>query len=234
MKILIMVLSYDQIPFDTLMRSQIESWDNIPEENINTLFYYGSPHPEIHHKVIRQHHKSASHVLLVPARDDYYYMAGKFQMALGYVRDWDYDIIFRTNSSSLVNKKQLVKFAQTLPKEKLYAGWTMKDTNHDGGDCVSGAGIFLSRDTAEILMNEIDPNVEMEEDVYCGRILRSHGIKAIDDRSRLDWVGGLQQNITIGKELNPYHIRFKTNNRFKDAENMREVNEKIIRIQCSN
>jgi hypothetical protein len=205
------------------MRAQQGAWGSIGEPDVKTLYYYGGDEHSIHHKIIQQSHKSSSHEVQFPCTDSYYYMAYKFKMALEYVRDWDYDLIFRTNSSSYVNKRSLKKFAETLPVEKLYAGWTFTDSNDFGGMCVSGAGIWLSRGTAEILRNEIDPTFEMEEDVYCGRLLRKHGIVAIDDRSRIDWPQHAYKNIQSA-----YHIRFKTENRIQDAKNMIEVHQKII------
>lgn len=227
MRILIMVLSYNTPPYDELMRAQQETWGAVGEYDVKTLYYYGGPKESIHHKVVQENHKTVSHEIQFPCADSYYYMAEKFKMALDYVKDWDYEIIFRTNSSSYVNKRQLQRFAATFPKEKLYAGWTIVDSEDHGGLAVSGAGIFLSRDTAEILRENIDPTFEMEEDIYCGRILRKHGITAIDDRGRFDFVGGLQNWLVISA-THPYHIRFKTDNRIEDANNMRKVHEHIM------
>lgn len=222
MKILILVLSYNQSPYDLLMRSQQQTWDSVVKQDVDTVYYYGGC-DRLNFKMTQQHHKTTSHELQLPCTDQYYYMAHKFKLALTHLKDFDYDIIFRTNSSSYINKENLQKIALTFPLEKLYAGWTFTDSNDFGGMCVSGAGIWLSRDTAEILMNEIDPSFEMEEDVYCGRILRKHGIVAIDDRSRVDWPQQNWKNIT-----NAYHIRFKTDDRAQDAKNMIEVHQKII------
>lgn len=225
MKILIAVLSYDNPPFSNLMISQKNSWDSIGVENVHTLYYYGWDKNYNKHELVRQHHKSASHDLKLAFTDNYYLMAGKLKFALRWALTQEWDIMFRTNSSSYVNKKNLLKFAADLPKEKLYAGWTMQDTNHDGGDCVSGAGIFLSRDCCEILLKEIDSDYEIEEDVYIGRLLRPHGIKAIDDRSRIEFHQWLT-NIDMLKQA--YHIRFKTGDRFRDAANMIVAHQKII------
>ena len=42
MKILILVLSCLDKPFDLLMKRQQETWDSIPNENIKTIYYYGN------------------------------------------------------------------------------------------------------------------------------------------------------------------------------------------------
>lgn len=213
MKILILVLSFNEEPFSTLMRTQQNSWDAIEVEGVDTVYYYGGG------KGWNGKEFSAK------SDDKYYYMHDKLKQCLqGIMCLTEWDLIFRTNSSSYVNKKELVEFAKTLPTEKVYAGWTFKDTEDFGGDCVSGAGIFLSRDTAKILMEEIDPNFEQEEDVYCGRILRRHGITAIDDKSRID--------VDVDNDyipLDKYHYRFKHGgDRLIDAHNMILLHNRII------
>lgn len=222
-RILIMVLSYDESPYKELMQAQQASWDSVEVEGIDTIYYHGS---------LAAGDKVTCSVLIKNAiwsrevqfkcTDAYYLMSKKLKKCLEYVKDWDYDYIFRTNSSSYICKQKLKEFAETLPKEKLYAGWTFTDSEDFGGKCASGAGFWLSRDTAEILRNEIDPDFEMEEDVYCGRILRKHGIVAIDDRSRFD-VGP----VVSGVPTDRYHYRFKNKNRLMDAENMKVLHKLI-------
>lgn len=222
MKILILVLTYNEHPYDELLKAQKETWDSIEEPDISTIYYTGGLNQYGATWIPRQQ-ANKSILLETSGSDKYYYMASKFKVALEFAKDLDYDFIFRTNSSSYVNKQRLKDFVETLPKEKLYAGWTFVDSEDFGGLCVSGAGIFLSRDTAEILREHIDPNFEQEEDVYCGRILRKHGIVAIDDKSRVD-VSIVNYETPTGA----YHYRFKTNDRLKDANNMKELHKRII------
>jgi hypothetical protein len=230
-RILIMVLSYNESPYKELMEAQQNTFDSVSVEGVDTLYYHGIGQGEMppEHRgrgyINKPIHQKYSNVLLCACTDSYYFMSEKFKLALEYARFGDYDYIFRTNSSSYINKQRLKEFAETLPKEKLYAGWTFTDSEDFGGACVSGAGIWLSRDTAEILRKEIDPEFEMEEDVYCGRILRKHGIKAIDDKSRIDNICGLQ--LLLAPTLQEYHLRFKTEDRYKDAENMRMIHKHI-------
>lgn len=230
MKILILVLSYNEGAFAQLMRTQQNTFDDIEIESTQTVYYHGGLMEQGDIKFSVRHsnpHRSWERVEF-DITDKYYYMAGKFKQALKYTNNWGYDYIFRTNSSSYINKKLLVEFAKTLPTEKLYAGWTFKDSEDFGGDCVSGAGIWLSRDTAEILMNEIDPNKELEEDVYIGRILRKHGITAIDDKSRFD----VPMHFGI-VPFDRYHYRFKSGpaNRIADIGNMKKLHHLLMSNQ---
>jgi hypothetical protein len=228
MKILILILSFNEDPFSTLMRIQQETFDSVEVEGVRTVYYHGGSYPQgdLLKFAVSHHNKPHNSWERVEfdITDKYYYMAGKFREALKYTQDWDYDVIFRSNSSSYIQKSALVEFAKTLPTEKLYAGWTFKDSEDFGGDCVSGAGIFLSRDTAKILMEQIDPAVEREEDVEVGRILRRNGITAIDDKSRFDI-----NNIHDFIPLDRYHYRCKAGgDRLIDCHNMIQLHKKII------
>lgn len=215
-KILIMVLSYDEQPYRGLMDAQQQTWAHA--DGATVVFYFGGERHAQYWQVTRQ---GLVTMLRVNASDEYYKMHWKFKMALDYCWFEDWDVIFRTNSSSYVNKKKLAEVIVKMPAEKLYAGKTMQDTNHDGGDCVSGAGIILSRDCAAILRNELKPEEGCEEDVMIGRILRSHGITAIQEDSRVDYPAEKR------KMAKTYHIRFKTEDRKRDAHDMVQIHNKI-------
>ncbi len=214
-KILILVLSYNEPPYSNLMDAQMNSWDATNVDDVKTIYYHGGNENAFFMDVAWRERA------MFHCTDSYYYMSEKFKMALDHVKEWDYDIIFRTNSSSYVSKQRLKEFAEKLPKEGLYAGWEIE--GNAGYNIISGAGIFLSRDTAEILRKGIDPEFEREEDVYCGQILSEHGIKIIDDKSRFD-VFAINNNIPLDK----YHYRFKTADRLTDASNMKLLHKKII------
>lgn len=222
MRILILVLSYNASPFDVLMRTQQSTFDSVDVDGVETIYYYGGGNdkPDVH---IARDVYPYSTILQFPCTDEYYLMAAKLKYCLQVINLDQYQYIFRTNSSSYISKPALIEFSKTLPTDKLYAGWSFIDSEDFGGGCISGAGIWLTPDTAKILMDEIDPEKLIEEDVYCGRILRKHGITAIDDKSRYD-----VQNIHDFIPLDLYHYRCKTGNRTVDAHNMVMLHKKII------
>lgn len=197
------------------MRTQQETFDSIEVEGVRTVYYYGGDKGWINEKEFSG-----------MGNDSYYYMHDKFLDCLKNIDLSDVDFVFRTNSSSYVQKLRLIEFAKTLPAEKLYAGWEIK--TNENFNIISGAGIFMSTDVIKILINNISPEFEKEEDYYIGSILNEQGIQTIDDKSRIDYTGGLQQQLVIAS-LQPYHIRFKTDNRLHDAENMRVIH----RLLCS-
>jgi hypothetical protein len=60
------------------------------------------------------------------------------------LQEFEFDYLFRTNTSSLVNPKNLISYLGGMQKMGLYAGYKM--TTEAGEDFASGAGILLSRD----------------------------------------------------------------------------------------
>lgn len=210
-KILVLVLTYTEEPYRSLMNAQRGTWDS-RYDNVKTIYYHGGG--ENFFELHRDETWPWRERVEFSASDDYYEMHWKFKLALDIALAQEWDILFRTNSSSYVNKHKLVEFAEKLPTEKLYCGWTLTDTNDDGGECVSGAGIFLSRDCCKILSRELKEGPECEEDVLCGRILRKHGIVAMDDRSRVSYPHNPD------KWRDAYHVLFKSTDRYSDATNM--------------
>ena len=167
MKILIMVLSSMKPPFDKLYQTQKETWDSIKEDNVDTFYYFGH---------------------------DWELMHVPFREALKEIWDRDWDIIYRTNSSSYVNKKLLVDFLKDRDIKNLWIGDEMGNN--------SGASFIVSRDLAHILMNEIPDNKQPYEDVLISNILKGKGYKIqIGERC---WY-----NHDIYSYFDCYHIRCK-------------------------
>lgn len=221
-KILVLVLTFMQDPYKSLMAAQQETWDSVGDE-VRTIYYHGGDQEDLFHLHLYEQQPWRERFAF-RASDDYYEMHWKFKLALDIALVTEWDIMFRTNSSSYVNKKRLVEFASRLPAQKVYGGWTLQDTNDDGGDCVSGAGIFLSRDCCKLLTRKLPYGPSCEEDVLIGRILRGCGIKAFDDRSRITYPMEPQ------RWHNAYHVMFKTDNRQVDIENMKTFHRKIINL----
>lgn len=192
MKILILVLSCLHEPFYSLMKKQQDTWDSIDCEDIETIYYYGGGggFKKINDK---------SYEFGADCSDSYKMMHYKFYLLLKEIINDDWDYIFRTNSSSYINKKNLLKFAETLPKKKCYCGI-------NAGDYASGSGMFLSRDVVNIILNSnYSINEEEYEDVYIGSVLRSNGIYVTDGAKRSDL-----DNNDFGDEYT-YHYRCKSN-----------------------
>ena len=196
MKIQILVLSCLADPYDKLMAAQQETWDSIEVPNVSTMYYYGGGAGLT---TLTSYSKEFG----TDSLDNIESAHWKYRLALQEAIKEDWDFIFRTNSSSYIDKKRLVKFARSLPSEKCYCGI-------DGDGFASGAGYFISRDCAKLLINSIQEKLDlwMIEDVYTGQLLAKEGISVTPGAQRVDYYWGEDPS----KRLDPaYHFRCKSN-----------------------
>lgn len=199
-KILIMVLSSTKEPYNKLMRAQKDTWDSIDCNNVKTIYYYSEHTPDGVSSADRRD-------LPVDCSDDYNMMHWKFKKALDivWIDDWDY--IFKTNSSSYINKELLYEKILTLPAWGVYCGI-------DGGGFASGSGAIISRDVAVHLKHDLTSDIHGAEDVCIGQILEKNGVKVTKGAERYDF-NRVDQEITKA-----YHYRciIDKNDRDKDIE----------------
>ena len=200
MKILILVLSCLDEPFDDVMRTQQETWDSIHVDGVNTLYYYGGGSGI---KVINDNIREFGGDVV----EDYDMMHRKFSLALNEVISEDWDYIFRTNTSSYVDKTRLFDCAKKLPTEKCYCGINV-DNNF-----ASGSGFFITRDCVNILLEEIEDHRIPFEDVYIGQILSKHGISITPGATRYDIYANSNNDIN---DKSFYHFRCKKGQTYKE------------------
>lgn len=219
MKILILVLSASQHPYDKFMEAQQKTWDSVAHSNVDTVYFlHGTP-------------GLVGNICFTNANDAYFSMHCKMREAMEQIDISKYDFVFRTNSSSYVIKSRLYDLCLTLPKENLYGGAELggadwAKVNFQGVEvpqhCASGAGIFMSRDVAICLRDNIPCDIEMEDDVLIGRLLASHGFGfSYLNNSRVDLAGLLKYN------PDAWHYRMKSPNRLKDIQLMYKLHNKI-------
>ena len=114
--------------------------------------------------------------LLVDCSDTYEAMGVKTIKAFEWVNlNIEYDFIFRTNTSSYVNHKNLIKYLNKLSSEGIdYCGHIGM---YDGIEYVSGSGIILSKYAVKSILNsknQLDESVV--EDVAIGKLLKMNNI----------------------------------------------------------
>lgn len=195
--IVILVQACDDAPYGEMMKAQMKTWDSIQNEDTKTIYYLSGDS--------FTHFKGKK--LYCQCSPDYNMMHWRNKIALDIVSlEYKYDYIFRTNASSYVNKKLLVDFAKSLPKEKCYCGI-------DGGSYASGAGVFMSPDVVDIVRKKTGIEPTAYEDAYIGSILGQNGIKITEGAKRCD--------VQASADLpNCYHYRCKpdSGDRTKDIE----------------
>jgi hypothetical protein len=203
MKILILVQACDEAPYFDLRRGQEETWDSVEVEGVSTLYYLSGRETEL-----------SGNKFYMNIPEGYPMLHWKFKHAVDLVWGWDWDIMFRTNASSYVDKKMLLEKAKTLPKEKLYCG-------KDGGGFASGCGFFISRDCLDILRTQLEESPTPYEDAMIGSVLGKNGIGITQGSERFDIIHG-NWNFP-----DTYHYRCKSDNgdRNKDLIAFKKIYE---------
>ena len=195
MKVLILVMSADFEPFSSLTKAIKETWASYTLPEIDIYFYYG-----------KSEQKSTEKDIFFDIDEGYYSLGYKTLEIFNYIKDLEFDYIFRTNSSSFVNQKKLLEFLSDKPRTNFYCGIVPFQ------GFASGCGYFLSKDLIElILKNKNSWNHQLLDDVALGQLLW-HLKVPIDPRAtRLDIYNDMGTSIvfsTINVE-NYYHFRCK-------------------------
>jgi len=198
MKVLILVLSCLRDPYDKLMKAQQRTWDSVDVPGAETIYYYGG---NTGFKVVNHYSREFS----ANSCDGLNMAHWKYALTLREVMSLEWDFIFRTNSSSYVNKRELLKMAKKLPKEKCYCG-----ASGECGMFASGCGHFISRDVAQILLDEMQCNIGNDvnytpDDVYIGQILcKKYGLSVTPGCERVDYYSNGHN-----RDYKTYHYRCK-------------------------
>ena len=169
---------------------------------------------------------SAVDVIFTPVPFDLELIGLSTIEAFSYVlENYDFQYIFRTNSSSYVNLQKLLKLTESLPKTGVYAGFEGRILRHIA--FASGAGYLLSRDI-------------VEEICLSPRLWR-HGL--IDDVALADFVSTSlktkigqiplprctaaklddAKNLSRSEIQDHFHYRCKTGSTLETVEIMKEI-----------
>jgi hypothetical protein len=208
--ILIVVLSYtdNNGVYDMFYESQKKTWDSIVVDGVKTLYNYGN--------------YNTSHIIgdkiNVTTKEDLWNCGYKtlesFELILNSGIQFDY--IFRTNSSSYVDKQKLKDFLSDKPRNGYYAGHSDWDQNIN---YVSGSGIILSNDLVRILVSKKNKfTSNLMDDANIGYILNSSNFfpKQVD---RCNYHNYVINNLNCDNFL----YRLRSDNRNVDLQNMYNI-----------
>jgi hypothetical protein len=210
MKILISVLSLNREPYIGLEKTIRETWASERHKDVEVIYYYGDSN-EI---------KLTDDRLFLDTPEGLMNIGYKTLKMYEYIlENYEFDYLFRTNSSSYVNIEKLKEFIRDKPNEKFYSGTEGK---YNGVPFASGSGYFLSKDNVEFVLehrNEWDHT--LIDDVSLGKLLTNRGIKIMGGK-RLDIVN------TLHIDLNHYHYRVKNKgDRRVDSERMYNIYKQL-------
>lgn len=192
MKLVVLVL--DSYTPNSIRNSEIQkrTWVKDFEDSCDVLFYKAG-----------KENKKLDRDLILDCSDTYSAMGVKTIKALEWVNlNTDYDYIFRTNTSSYVNFRNLIAYLSKIEKDGVdYCGFIGK---FDGIEYVSGSGIILSQFAVKSILkkkNKLDESVV--EDVAIGKLLKLSNILPTQGKRK-----DIESHKDISNfQLDEYHVR---------------------------
>jgi len=215
MKLLVLVISADEYPYDKLENTITETWaKEIPKE-CEVFFLKQKPFiddcyvdGDTFYAIGKESWQTIGHKTVQSF--EYFY------------KNTDFDYIFRTNSSSYVDLEKLLDFIDNNNKIT-YDGVI---GHHQGLPFSSGAGILISKNTIKTVINNKDTwRHDVADDVALAKLLKSFNIIPEGNVKRQTIV-----SINDKIDLNQYHYRCKQRNRMDDIKIMKNI--KALKDAC--
>jgi len=201
--IIIVVLSFEEEPWLSLEKEGIrKTWGSNAFKHplVEILFYYGG----------RDHFAKEGDRLYAPHPEGFSNIGKKTIDALDYINNhYDYDFVFRTNSSSYVDIRNYLKYIyQYDSQEELYCGLKCVPAPGDPRPIfASGCGYTLSHKTVNtVLDHRAHWDHQVIDDNAIAKLLRSLGV-AVTNAPRLDYSD--RTVFTKEKAKEHFHIRCK-------------------------
>ena len=197
MKILILVLSVnDNNIYSEFYKTQKDTWDSIKIDGITTYYYFGNNSDDI----------ISENNILTSVKENILNCGYKTLKAFEMIKDMEFDYIFRTNSSSYVDKLLLKEHLKDKPKINYYSGCI--------GVCdnitfASGSGYVLSKNLINLILSNSEKwNHNYIDDVSLGLLLKEFNINP-ETSFRYD--------VSINEKIyeipnNYFHYRLKNEN----------------------
>ena len=172
-KILILVLCSRKYLSYISSKAQKKIWNDY-EKIFNIQHFIGNPY--INQRELDYISSNDSSYLLINTDDGYPNLAKKTLLAFEHaVRNFEFDYLFRTNTSSFVDLKKLSQFVKNNSRNLNYSGVVLDVI--EGDTIASGAGFFLSRKNIELILQNDDKfDSSLPDDVAIARILKKFNI----------------------------------------------------------
>ena len=210
-KILIVVLSFDKEPYVSLENTIRNTWAREKPEGVEIIYYYGNSKED----------KLLGDKLYLNSPEGLRNVSKKTLKMYEYVfENFEFDYVYRTNSSSYVNITKLKEFIVDKPLNKFYSG--VVGNSPQGIKFASGSGYFISHDLIELVLNNKNKwDNSLIDDVALGKLLSHKNIK-ITRGTRINLTKNHLNNTPFDK--NAYHYRVKfPNNRQIDIKLMKKI-----------
>lgn len=213
MKILILTLSYfDNGIYSKFYEIQNKTWNSVNVDGLKTYFYIGNCNENIFD----------GNIIKTNVKEHILNCGFKTIEAFKLIKDLDFDYVFRTNSSSYIDKNLLKKYLLDKPREKFYSGVV---GDYKGILFSSGSGYIISKDLIKLILNNLFLwNHYLMDDVALSLILKNFMIYPVSaprcDVPKYDINNNVIDDGLNKIPLNFYHYRLKSKNRDLDCDQM--------------
>lgn len=165
-KVLILVISSQEKPYDSLMETSLKTWDSENITGVETVFYCGEPVKENTDKVI-----------YFPIKETLHTMGEKTLLAYEWaLQNKQFDYIARVNSSTYVDKKELIKYIQTLAENNVFAGLEVLASEY-AEKFMWGPQFIMSKDIIQLIVdNKIMWDHSIMDDNATSKLLNTFNI----------------------------------------------------------
>ncbi len=171
-KVLILVVCSRNYLSYISSKTQKKIWQN--NRNFKIIHYTGDENLE--HKELDYIGSNSEDYLYVNASNDYKNIAFKTLLAFEEIfKQFEFDYIFRTNTSSFINLKKLEAYIDENKNNLDYSGVVL-DTKQQI-KIASGAGFFISRKNIELIINNKDKfDINFPDDVAVAKLMKENNI----------------------------------------------------------
>lgn len=186
-------------------------------------------------------------ILFIPGKESYLPgILDKTIKAIDITKNMDYDYLLRSNISTVVNIKNLLKYLNRHPDVDYGGSWMLEhikkgfrdplnginDDRYDGLKFISGTGIIMSKKAVKILLENKDKiDYSIVDDVSIGNFFQKNtNIKPNTFNSTLSYYKDLTKELN-SIDLNIIFHRNRTSNRENDVKNMEVICNVIQEIK---
>lgn len=163
-RVLISVISCQDAVYAPMIETSLRTWDSIEVEGCETIFYCGLPQKQNTDKIVYFNVRESLHSMGFKDLEFFEYALQN--------KEWDY--MARVNSSCFVDKKELIKYVQTLPEKEVFEGLKVAV---EPPWMFGGGQFIMSRDVVQaILDNKKLWNHNLMEDMAMSYVINEIGI----------------------------------------------------------
>ena len=204
-KVLVLIVSSDTYPSVRNRKIIENTWVSLIDKD--EVYFY---------KAGKNSYFSSNNEITVKAGSSSIDIGKKNIEAFDFVlKNFEFDYLFRTTTTSYVNINQLKKFIneKLINKEDIYCGKILETKDHKGDPIqfVSGAGILFDKKLLkQIVQNQNKIDFELWDDVGLGKLISELNVKPIEGQ-RYDITGNIfKQKV----DFNHYHYRCRIDNHY--------------------